>query len=52
MLIGLVLYAVLAGADFGAALWQLGAGKGMAGSRLRDFAHHAMAPVWEANQAG
>lgn len=46
---GLVLYVVLAGADFGAALWQLGAGRGPAGTRLRDFAHHAMAPVWEAN---
>lgn len=48
-LIGLALYVVLAGADFGAAVWQLGAGSGPAGTRLRDFAHHAMAPVWEAN---
>jgi|SRR5579875_369864 len=49
VLIGLALYVVLAGADFGAALWQLGAGSGAAGARLRDFAHEAMAPVWEAN---
>src|SRR5579875_1510158 len=49
VLIGLALYVVLAGADFGAALWQLGAGSVAAGARLRDFAHEAMAPVWEAN---
>jgi cytochrome d ubiquinol oxidase subunit II len=46
-LVGLVLYVVLAGADFGAGLWQLG-GRGR-GSRIRDFAHHALGPVWEAN---
>lgn len=48
-LIGLVLYTVLGGADFGAGLWQLTAGAGPGAARIRDHAHHAMAPVWEAN---
>lgn len=48
-LIGLALYTVLAGADFGAALWQLGGGRGPRGERLRDHAHDSMGPVWEAN---
>jgi cytochrome bd ubiquinol oxidase subunit II len=48
-LIGLVLYTVLAGADFGAGFWQLTAGSGPAADRVRDHAHHAMGPVWEAN---
>ncbi|MCZ4493451.1 MAG: Cytochrome bd-type quinol oxidase subunit 2-like protein, partial [Conexibacter sp.] len=48
-LIGLVLYTVLAGADFGAGIWQVTAGRGEEGDRLREHAHHAMAPVWEAN---
>jgi cytochrome d ubiquinol oxidase subunit II len=49
VLIGLVLYAVLAGADFGAGLWQLLSGRGDIGARVRDHAHHAIGPVWEAN---
>jgi cytochrome d ubiquinol oxidase subunit II len=48
-LAGLVLYTVLGGADFGAGLWQLLSGSGARGRSLRDHAHHAMAPVWEAN---
>jgi cytochrome bd ubiquinol oxidase subunit II len=49
VLIGLVLYTVLAGADFGAGLWQLLAGRGSAATEIRDHAHEAMGPVWEAN---
>jgi len=49
ILVGLVFYIVLAGADFGAALWQVTAPRTPAGQRLRDLAHDAMAPVWEAN---
>lgn len=49
VLVGLALYTVLAGADFGAALWQFGAGRGPRAERVRDHAHHAMGPVWEAN---
>jgi cytochrome d ubiquinol oxidase subunit II len=48
-LIGLAFYAVLAGADFGAGWWQLTAGKGSDAASIRDHAHHAMGPVWEAN---
>ncbi len=49
VLAGLVLYTVLAGADFGAGLWELLAGPGERGRAIRDHAHHAIAPVWEAN---
>jgi cytochrome d ubiquinol oxidase subunit II len=49
VLIGLVLYTVLAGADFGAGFWQLFAGRGQGGARVREHAHNSMAPVWEAN---
>jgi cytochrome bd ubiquinol oxidase subunit II len=48
-LIGLVLYTVLAGADFGAGLWQLFSGRGRQGQQIRDHAHNSMAAVWEAN---
>jgi len=49
VLIGLALYVVLAGADFGAALWELGRGDDEIGRRVREHAHESMAPVWEAN---
>jgi cytochrome d ubiquinol oxidase subunit II len=49
VLAGLALYTVLGGADFGAGLWQLAAGGGERGNRIRDHAHHALGPVWEAN---
>jgi cytochrome d ubiquinol oxidase subunit II len=48
MLVGLTAYAVLGGADFGAAFWQLGA-RGERGGALREHAYRAMGPVWEAN---
>jgi cytochrome d ubiquinol oxidase subunit II len=46
---GLVLYVVLGGADFGAGWWQLTAGGGERGERIRELAHQSMSPVWEAN---
>ncbi len=49
VLIGLAIYTVLAGADFGAGFWQLFAGRGERAERIREHAHHSMAPVWEAN---
>ena len=49
ILVGLVLYVVLGGADFGAGIWQLLAGRGERGRRIREHAHRSMAPVWEAN---
>src|SRR5436309_15165709 len=48
-LVGLALYVVLAGADFGAGMWMVLAGRGERGERIRERAHHSMAPVWEAN---
>jgi len=48
-LAGLALYTVLGGADFGAGIWQLLAGRDRDGERIREHAHRAMAPVWEAN---
>ena len=48
-LVGLALYTVLGGADFGAGFWQLVAGRGKQADEIGDHAHHAMAPVWEAN---
>jgi len=49
VLAGLVLYAVLGGADFGAGFWQLFSAPGERGEMIRDHAHHSMGPVWEAN---
>jgi len=48
-LVGLAAYAVLGGADFGAGFWQLLGGRGGRDKALREHAHHAMGPVWEAN---
>jgi cytochrome d ubiquinol oxidase subunit II len=49
MLIGLVAYTVLAGADLGTGVWELTARRGPRALALRDHAHDAMAPVREAN---
>ena len=48
-LVGLVFYVVLGGADFGAGFWQLFAARNAEGERVREHAHRAMGPVWEAN---
>jgi cytochrome d ubiquinol oxidase subunit II len=49
IVVGLIAYAVLAGADFGAGFWQLFAGSSPHARRVKDHAHHSMGPVWEAN---
>ena len=49
MLVGLSAYAVLGGADFGAAFWQLGARADAHAEARREHAYRAMGPVWEAN---
>jgi cytochrome bd ubiquinol oxidase subunit II len=57
VLVGLALYAVLGGADFGAGLWQLATLVDRRRSNdatrratlIREHAHHSMGPVWEAN---
>jgi cytochrome d ubiquinol oxidase subunit II len=48
-LVGLAFYVVLGGADFGAGWWQLTAGRGPRAAAVRDHAHAAIGPVWEAN---
>jgi cytochrome d ubiquinol oxidase subunit II len=47
--IGVTLYAVFGGADFGGGLWDLLAGKSERGERARRLIDHSIAPVWEAN---
>jgi cytochrome bd ubiquinol oxidase subunit II len=49
VLVGLALYTVLGGADFGAGFWQLFAGRGRHAQEIREEAHHSLGPVWEAN---
>ena len=49
MWVGVTLYAVFAGADFGAGAWDLLAGGGRAGASQRRLIEHSIGPVWEAN---
>ncbi len=49
VLVGLILYTVLGGADFGAGFWMLFSGRGPSGERAREHAHASLGPVWEAN---
>jgi cytochrome d ubiquinol oxidase subunit II len=49
VLIGIALYTVLGGADLGTGFWQLAAARDPSGEGIREYAHRAMAPVWEAN---
>ncbi len=49
MFLGVVLYAVFGGADFGSGVWDLTAGNAEKGGRLRRVIDHALGPVWEAN---
>ena len=46
---GVLAYAVLGGADFGAGFWDLTAGGAQRGRRPRHLIDEALAPVWEAN---
>jgi cytochrome bd ubiquinol oxidase subunit II len=47
--VGVTLYAVFGGADFGSGFWALIAGGGERGSRARALIDWAIGPVWEAN---
>jgi cytochrome bd ubiquinol oxidase subunit II len=47
--VGVTLYAVFGGADFGAGFWALLAGGGERGRRPRELIDWAIGPVWEAN---
>jgi cytochrome d ubiquinol oxidase subunit II len=47
--VGVTLYAVFGGADFGAGFWSLFAGKDERGKRVRGLIDWAIGPVWESN---
>ena len=49
LLLALTTYAVFAGADFGAGLWDLLAGPPERGERPRALIERSIGPVWEAN---
>jgi cytochrome d ubiquinol oxidase subunit II len=49
MFIGVIAYALLAGADFGSGFYDLTAGSGVRGNELRTLVDHSIGPVWEAN---
>jgi len=46
---GVVAYAVFGGADFGSGFYDLTAGGGTGGARVRTLIDHNIGPVWEAN---
>ncbi|NJC71178.1 cytochrome d ubiquinol oxidase subunit II [Planosporangium thailandense] len=47
--IGLTLYALMAGADFGAGVWDLLAGNPRRGLPQRELIEEVIGPIWEAN---
>ena len=47
--VGVTLYAIFGGADFGAGVWDLLAGRGERGERVRAQIDRSIGPVWEAN---
>lgn len=49
MFLGVVIYALLAGADFGSGFYDLTAGDAARGARIRTLIDHSIGPVWEAN---
>jgi cytochrome d ubiquinol oxidase subunit II len=49
MFIGVIAYALLAGADFGSGFYDLTAGGGRSGAEMRTLIDHSIGPVWEAN---
>ena len=49
LFLGVVAYAVLGGADYGAGFWDLTAGGAERGREPRHLVDESLAPVWEAN---
>ena len=49
MWVSVTVYALLAGADFGAGAWDLLSGRTGPGARRRALIEHSIGPVWEAN---
>ena len=49
MFVGVIAYAVFAGADFGSGVWDLTAGDARRGAPMRALIDDSIGPVWEAN---
>lgn len=49
MFLGVIVYALFAGADFGSGFYDLTAGSGARAAELRTLVDHSIGPVWEAN---
>jgi cytochrome d ubiquinol oxidase subunit II len=49
MFLGVIAYAVFAGADFGSGVWDVTAGDARQGGATRRLIDHSIGPVWEAN---
>lgn len=49
MCLGITVYVVMGGADFGAGFWDLTAGGAERGGPVRGLIQRSMSPVWEAN---
>ena len=49
MFVGVIVYAIFGGADFGSGFYDLTAGSGRSGAELRTLIDHSIGPVWEAN---
>jgi cytochrome d ubiquinol oxidase subunit II len=49
LFLGVIVYAVLGGADYGAGFWDLTAGGAVRGKEPRRLIDETLAPVWEAN---
>jgi cytochrome d ubiquinol oxidase subunit II len=49
LFVGVIPYALLAGADFGSGFYDLTAGGGVGGAQLRALIEESVGPVWEAN---
>jgi cytochrome d ubiquinol oxidase subunit II len=49
MFAGVLIYAILGGADFGSGFWDLTAGDARRGGAIRALIDHSIGPVWEAN---
>ena len=47
MFLGVVAYAIFAGADFGSGVWDLLAGDAQKGAHLRTQIDRSIGPVWE-----
>jgi len=49
MFLGVIIYALLGGADFGSGFYDLTAGGARSGGQVRMLIDHSIGPVWEAN---